>query len=93
MLFSGFAVTRLTKLLHLPNVTGYIIAGILIGPFCLKLAHPSVIEGMDFLADIALAFIAFSTGEFFRFDKLKKNGPHQSKPVLRHSSADCKDAY
>jgi len=75
MLFSGFAVTRLTKLLHLPNVTGYIIAGILIGPFCLKLAHPSVIEGMDFLADIALAFIAFSTGEFFRFDKLKKNGP------------------
>ena len=75
MLFSGFAVTRLTKLLHLPNVTGYIVAGILIGPFCLKLAHPAVIEGMDFLADIALAFIAFSTGEFFRFDKLKKNGP------------------
>ncbi len=75
MLFSGFALTRLTKLLHLPNVTGYIVAGILIGPFCFNLVHPSVIEGMDFLADIALAFIAFSTGEFFKMDVLKKNGP------------------
>ncbi|MCR5456508.1 MAG: cation:proton antiporter [Clostridiales bacterium] len=75
MLFSGFAMTRLTKLLHLPNVTGYIIAGILIGPYCLKLVHPSVIQGMDFMADIALAFIAFGTGQFFKFSVLKKNGP------------------
>lgn len=74
MLFAGFAMTRITKLLKLPNVTAYILAGILIGPFCLNLIPTAVISGMDFIADIALAFIAFSTGEFFRFDVLKKNG-------------------
>lgn len=74
MLFSGFAMTRLTKLLRLPNVTAYIVAGILIGPYCLDLIPAAVVSGMDFIADIALAFIAFSTGEFFRFSALRKNG-------------------
>lgn len=75
MLFAGFLLTRITKLLRLPNVTAYIVAGILIGPFCLNLIPTSFVEGSSFLADIALAFIAFSTGEFFRIDILKKNGP------------------
>ena len=74
MLFFGFAMTRLTKLLKLPNVTAYILTGILIGPFCLDLIPATVVEGMDFLSDIALALIAFSTGEFFRLSVLKKNG-------------------
>lgn len=74
MLFSGFALTRVTKRLRLPNVTAYIVAGILIGPYCLDLVNVNIIEGTDFIADIALAFIAFSTGEFFKFSTLKKNG-------------------
>ena len=74
MLFSGFLFTRITKLLRLPNVTAYILAGILIGPFVLNLIPEKVISGTSFLSDIALAFIAFSTGEFFKFDVLKKNG-------------------
>lgn len=74
MLMGGFLMTRLTKRLKLPNVTGYILAGILLGPFCLNLVPANVVAGMDFIADIALAFIAFSTGEFFRFSTLKKNG-------------------
>ena len=72
MLFIGFAFTRVTKLLRLPNVTAYILAGILMGPYCFKLIPSSVVEGMDFLPEIALAFIAFGTGEFFRLDVLKK---------------------
>ena len=40
MLFSGFLLTRVTKLLRLPNVTAYIVAGILIGPYCLNLVPP-----------------------------------------------------
>lgn len=44
------------------------------GPYCLDMVPVKVIDGMDFLSDIALAFIAFSTGEFFRFSVLKKNG-------------------
>ena len=63
MLMGGFLATRLTKRLRLPNVTGYIVAGILMGPFCLDLVPETIIGGMDFIADIALAFIAFSTGE------------------------------
>ena len=65
MLFAGFALTRITKLLRLPNVTAYILAGILIGPYCLNLVPQRIIDGTDFLSDIALAFIAFSVGEFF----------------------------
>lgn len=74
MLFSGFVTTRLTRLFKLPDVTAYIVSGILIGPYCLNLVPANVIQGMDFLPDIALAFIAFSTGEFFKFETLKKNG-------------------
>lgn len=74
MLFLGFLMTRLTKKLRLPNVTAYIVTGILIGPFCLNMIPDRVVAGMDFLPDIALAFIAFSTGEFFKLSTLKKNG-------------------
>ena len=74
MLFAGFAMTRITKRLRLPNVTGYILAGILMGPCCLDVIPQSIIDGTDFLSDVALAFIAFSAGEFFKIDVLKRNG-------------------
>lgn len=74
MLFLGFCMTRITKQLRLPNVTAYILTGILIGPYCLNLIPQNFIQGSDFLADIALAFIAFSVGEFFKLSTLKKNG-------------------
>lgn len=73
MLFCGFLTTRITKLLKLPNVTAYIVTGIIIGPFCLDLIPSYVIDGTEFLTDIALAFIAFGTGEFFKFSKLKNS--------------------
>ncbi len=75
MLLAGFLMTRVTKLLRLPNVTAYVVAGIVIGPFCLDLVPQSVLTGTRFLPDIALAFIAFSTGEYLRLSSLKKNGP------------------
>ena len=74
MLFCGFAMTRLTKKLRLPNVTAYILTGICIGPYCADLIPMPVIDSMDFLSDIALAFIAFGTGEFFRFSTLRRSG-------------------
>jgi hypothetical protein len=40
MLFVGFLVTRITKLLKLPNVTAYILAGVLLGPWCLGALSP-----------------------------------------------------
>lgn len=74
MLFCGLAATRLTKLLRLPNVTAYIVTGIIIGPYCLNLIPANLITGMDFISDIALAFIAFSAGEFFKIPTLRENG-------------------
>ena len=75
MLFVGFTATRLTKLVKLPNVTAYILTGILLGPYCLNLIPTSVVEGMDFLSDITLALISFNMGEFLRFSALRQNGP------------------
>lgn len=74
MLFSGFLATRITKKLKLPNVTGYIIAGILIGPSMLHLVPETVIDNCAFLSDIALAFVAFNTGRFFRRQALEQTG-------------------
>lgn len=73
MIFFGFAMTRITKRLRLPNVTAYIISGIIIGPSCLDLIPSEIISGTDFLSDIALAFISFGVGEFFKLKNLKKN--------------------
>lgn len=74
MLASGFLLTRITKKLHLPNVTGYIVAGVIIGPWCLNLVPAEYIEQMDFVTDLALAFIAFSVGKYFKLSSLKANG-------------------
>lgn len=74
MLFAGFLMTRLTKLARLPNVTGYILAGVLIGPYLLNLIPQNVIQGMDFVTDVALAFIAFGVGKYFRLSRLRQNG-------------------
>lgn len=74
MLFLGFLATRLTKLVRLPNVTAYILTGILLGPWALNLIPGDIAQGMDFLSDIALAFIAFGTGEYFRLSVLRRGG-------------------
>lgn len=74
ILFAGFLVTRLTKRLRLPNVTGYIIAGVLIGPCCLQMVPRGILEHMGFMNDIALAFIAFGVGKFFKKEILKEAG-------------------
>ncbi len=74
MLFFGFLATRLTKLFRLPNVTAYILTGILLGPYVLGLASEGFMNATDFLPDVALAFIAFGVGEYFRMESLRKGG-------------------
>ena len=81
-LFAGLMMTRVIKPLGLPAVTGYLVAGVLIGPFCLGLLG---VEGLGFtsleyveqfglIADVALGFIAFSIGNEFRLSQLKQIG-------------------
>ena len=74
ILFAGFLVTRLTKYLRLPNVSGYIIAGVLIGPGCLRLTPQDILTHMGFMSDIALAFIAFGVGKFFKKEVILEAG-------------------
>ena len=74
ILICGFLMTRLTKLLKLPNVTAYIVTGILIGPCVINVIPKDFIVYTDFLSDIALAFIAFTAGQFFKISDLKKAG-------------------
>ncbi|MBQ7412554.1 MAG: cation:proton antiporter [Clostridia bacterium] len=81
-LFAGLLLSRLAKKLKLPAVTAYLIAGVLIGPFCLgAFGVPGLgfislenVEGFSIISDVALGFIAFSIGNEFRLSELKKIG-------------------
>ena len=82
-LFAGLLLSRLAKLAKLPAVTAYLVAGILVGPFCLGAFD---VQGLGFTAldietkyfsiisDVALGFIAFSIGNEFRMSELKLIG-------------------
>lgn len=74
MLFSGLLLGRAVKLIKLPNVTGYLIAGLLIGPYILKLVPKETVIEMELISEMALAFIAFSIGAEFKMSYLKKVG-------------------
>ncbi len=81
-LLSGLLLSRLAKKVHLPAVTAYLIAGVLIGPFVLGGIFDidgigitnNQIEGLGIICDVALGFIAFSMGHEFRFSQLKQIG-------------------
>ena len=80
-LLAGLVLSRFIKLLKLPAVTAYLIAGILVGPFCLgSLNIPGIgitegqIDGLRIISDVALGFIAFAMGNEFRIPQLKKIG-------------------
>ena len=74
ILFTGLLFSWLMKLVKLPNVTGYLIGGLLIGPYCLKLLPVDFVEDMNLVSEMALAFIAFSIGSEFQLSYLKKVG-------------------
>lgn len=68
-------MTRLMKLIGLPNVTGYLIIGIILGPCCLKIISQTDINGVfDIITEVALAFIAFSIGVEFKISAFKRIG-------------------
>ena len=78
----GLMLTRPAKLLGLPAVTGYLVAGLLIGPYVLGafgiegLGFTSMeqVESMSILTQTALGFIAFTIGNEFRLSQLKSMG-------------------
>ena len=81
-LVGGLLLTRVTKLMHLPAVTAYLVAGLLLGPFCIgRIGLPGLgfnsleqVEALSVLTQTALGFIAFTIGNEFRLGQLKAMG-------------------
>ena len=81
-LLTGLLMTRIFKRFHLPAVTAYLISGVLVGPYFLgRLGIDGLgfnsseqIEHLSLISEVALGFIAFSIGNEFRLEELKKTG-------------------
>ena len=88
ILIVGLLMGKLCKLLKLPNVTGYLVGGLLIGPsvlgallghFGINFMTQSELDGLSDISEIALGFIAFSIGTQFQFSYFRKVG---SRPII-----------
>lgn len=81
-LLAGLIMTRLFKKIKLPSVTAYLIAGVLIGPYCignlglngLGFTSSDAVHSLSLISEVALGFIAFSIGNEFRLDEIRKTG-------------------
>ena len=81
-LIGGLLFSRVTKKMHLPAVTAYLVAGLLLGPFCLgRMNIPGLgfqslaqVDSMKIITQTALGFIAFTIGNEFRMSQLKATG-------------------
>lgn len=71
---AGLIFNRIVKKFNLPNVTGYLVAGLVIGPYVLNLLPQLAVEQMSIITNVALGFIAFSIGGSFKIDNLKALG-------------------
>lgn len=80
MIFAGMGMGRLLKQLKLPNVTGYLVAGLLIGPISQSLLGSwailpaDVVSSLSIVSEVALGFIAFSIGGEFKLSYFKRVG-------------------
>ena len=81
-LVGGLLLSRVAKKLNLPAVTAYLIAGLLLGPYCIGAAgipgfgfgDLEQVEALSILSQLALGFIAFTIGNEFRVEQLKHMG-------------------
>lgn len=81
-MLGGLLMSRLAKMLKLPAVTAYLIAGLILGPFCLgQLGIAGIgftsleqVESFGIISQAAMGFIAFTIGNEFRLAQLKTMG-------------------
>ena len=74
IILAGLIFGRLAKFIKLPNVTGYLIAGLVLGPSLLNIISENTVQNFSVVSDIALGFIAFSIGSEFKLGYFKKVG-------------------
>ena len=70
----GLLFNRIVKKVGLPNVTGYLIAGLFIGPYVLNVLSNEALKGITTITSVALGFIAFSIGGEFKLSNIKRIG-------------------
>ena len=81
-LVGGLLLSRVAKKLNLPAVTAYLVAGLLLGPYCIGALHlpgigfsaPQQVAALDLFSQVALGFIAFTIGNEFRLEQLRHMG-------------------
>jgi len=92
-MFAGLLLSRLVNRLNLPDVTSYLVAGVLVGPLVLGrfgidglgFSSFDYVEGMGLVCDAALGFIAFSIGSEFRISALRKTGRQATVIAIFHA--------
>lgn len=70
----GLLFTRGAKKVHLPNVTAFLLAGLVVGPYCLGIFNSESLSSLEEITTVALGFIAFSIGNEFKLENIKKLG-------------------
>ena len=74
LLFCGLIFAKIIRYFKLPDVTGYLIGGLIIGPSVLGLLSADAVAGLSLVSDVALGFIAFSIGSEFKLSYFKRVG-------------------
>ncbi|HQC88137.1 MAG TPA: cation:proton antiporter [Acetomicrobium sp.] len=74
ILLAGLFLARIVNVFKLPNVTGYILAGMLIGPSFLGIIPREVVSSFNIISEAALGFIAYSIGGELSIKHLRRMG-------------------
>src|SRR5699024_3838375 len=74
VLFAGMFFAKILAKFKLPNVTGYLIAGLIIGPSILGIIPKEGADKLSIISEAALSFIAYSIGSEFNIENLKNVG-------------------
>lgn len=73
-MMAGLAVSRGARMIKLPNVTAFLVAGLIIGPCVAGLISREQLQSMNVVSEAALGFIAYAIGGEFKLTYLKKIG-------------------
>ncbi len=74
IVFTGIIAAKIFSRFRLPNVTGYLIGGLIIGPSLLGIIPQEAMGDLKIVSEMALAFIAYGIGSEFNLSQLKKMG-------------------
>jgi Kef-type K+ transport system membrane component KefB len=71
LLLASYLAGRAARAISLPQITGYLILGIIVGPYVLGILTPETVQDFRIVNDVALALIALSAGGELRLRSLR----------------------